>query len=148
MSPTQSIDQTQNDIIAEFNKLDDWFDRYQRLIERGKKHPALEQHDKTDQAAIPGCQFHVWFHADTDGDTLNFRADSDSLIIKGILSLLLRTLNQRTPAEIASANLYFLDDIGLTANLSPVRANGVGAIIKHIRQCAESELVTTQNTRS
>jgi cysteine desulfuration protein SufE len=129
-----TIDETQRRIIEEFSGLGDWLDRYEHLIRLGKAHEPLDDRFKTDEYAMPGCQSQVWIRTEMNDGRLRFHADSDSLIIKGVLVLLLRALDRRAPADVATARLYFLEEIGLTTNLSPTRANGVATIIKHMQR--------------
>lgn len=130
-----TLDETQNRMIEEFACLGDWLNRYEYLIDLGKRLDSLPERFRTDAHALPGCQSQVWIRAELTGGNLRFQADSDSLIIKGILALLLRAVDNQPPAAIAAAKLYFLEEIGLTANLSPNRANGVSTIIQHLRDC-------------
>jgi len=125
-----TIDEVQIQIIQEMADLDDWLDKYDYIIEFGKKHPPIKAQYKTEQNAIPGCQSKVWMHAALNGNTLRFYADSDSIIIKGMLALLLRILDNRSPVDIIATELFFIDKTGLSAHLSPSRANGLQLIIK------------------
>ncbi|MFW6061727.1 MAG: SufE family protein [Planctomycetota bacterium] len=131
-----TIDQTQRRIIDEFADLDDWFDKYEHLIGLAKQHEPLAEQFRTDETALPGCQSQVWVRAEVHDGQLRFDAASDSMIITGVLALLLRTLNGHPPKEVADAELYFLEEIGLTANLSPSRANGVATIVRHLQRTA------------
>jgi cysteine desulfuration protein SufE len=131
-----AIDETQSGIIEEFSALDDWLDRYEYLINLGRKRAPLEDRFRTDEFALPGCQSQVWIRPDMRDGRLYFDADSDSMIIRGVLELLLRVLDGHRPADIAGAELHFLEDVGLTTQLSPSRANGVATIVRHLQQCA------------
>ncbi|AQT70153.1 Cysteine desulfuration protein SufE [Anaerohalosphaera lusitana] len=133
-----TINEIQDKIIAEMSQLDDWFDVYEYLIELGKSHPAMDESLKTQENALPGCQSKVWLITDKHNSTLHFSADSDSAIVKGLLALLLKVLNDQSPSEIASADLYFTEKIGLTSNLSPSRANGLATIISQIKEHARA----------
>lgn len=133
-----TIDETQQTIIEEFAPLADWFDKYEHLIGLGRGHELLDAGFRTDEYALSGCQSQVWIRPEMIDGKLHFRADSDSVIIKGILALLLRVLSGRAPAEIAEAELFFLKEIGLSTNLSPSRANGVATIVRHMKQCGRS----------
>ena len=120
-----TINDTQDEIIAEFSDFDDWMDRYQLLIDLGSEQQPLDERYKTDQNLIEGCQSRVWLQADDVDGRLVFRAESDALIVKGIVALLVRVLSGHTPDEILSADLYFIDRIGLREHLSPTRSNGL-----------------------
>ncbi len=131
-----SINEAQDEIIAEFSELDDWMDRYQLLIDLGSEQEPLDEKYKTDQNLIDGCQSRVWLQADETDGKLTFRAESDALIVKGIIALLIRVLSGHTPDEILNADLYFIDRIGLHEHLSPTRSNGLLAMVKQIRMYA------------
>ena len=128
-----TIEELQQDIIDEFSGLDDWMDRYQLLIDLGSEQEPLPESDKTEQNVIDGCQSRVWLVADYRDDRLHFRAESDALIVKGIVTLLIRVLSDHTPDEILSADLHFINDIGLTEHLSPTRSNGLLAMLKQMK---------------
>ena len=117
-------DQIQEEIIEEFSVFDDWLDKYDYLIGLSDSLPAIAPEHRTGQYLIEGCQSRVWIDARTDGGRIFFTADSDAIITKGIIALLIRVLNGRTPQEVLDTDLYFIDAIGLAANLSPTRANG------------------------
>ena len=131
-----TINQIQDEIIEEFLPLDDWMDRYQLLIDMGEELSPLEQQEKTEQNLIDGCQSRVWLVCDERDGMLHFRAESDALIVRGIVALLLRVVSGHTPDEILSADLYFIPRIGLSEHLSPTRANGLLAMVKQIRNYA------------
>lgn len=131
-----TINETQDEIIEEFCELDDWMDRYQLLIDLGEEQSPLPAADKTDQNLIDGCQSRVWIVCEEHDGVLNFRAESDALIVRGIVSLVIRVVNHHTPQEILDAKLYFIDKIGLTEHLSPTRSNGLLAMIKQVRMYA------------
>ena len=131
-----TINQQQDAIIDEFVDMDDWMDRYQLLIDMGNELDALDEQYKTPQNLIDGCQSRVWLQADYADGVITFQADSDAIIVKGIISMLVRTLSGRTPQEILDADLYFIDKIGLHEHLSPTRSNGLLAMIKQIRTYA------------
>ena len=131
-----TINETQDQIIAEFSDFDDWMDRYQLLIDLGNEQEPLDPQYKTDQNLIEGCQSRVWLQADDEGGQVIFRAESDALIVKGIIALLIRVLSGHTPDEILSADLYFIDRIGLREHLSPTRSNGLLAMVKQMRMYA------------
>ncbi len=126
-------DQIQEEIIEEFSVFDDWLDKYDYLIGLSDSLPAIASEHRTGQYLIEGCQSRVWIDARTDGGRIFFTADSDAIITKGIIALLIRVLNGRTPQEVLDTDLYFIDAIGLTANLSPTRANGLAAMVRQMR---------------
>ena len=126
-------DQIQEEIIEEFSVFDDWLDKYDYLIGLSDSLPAIAPEHRTGQYLIEGCQSRVWIDARTDGGRIFFTADSDAIITKGIIALLIRVLNGRTPQEVLDTDLYFIDAIGLAANLSPTRANGLAAMVKQMR---------------
>jgi cysteine desulfuration protein SufE len=127
-----TIDQIQDRIIEEFADHEDWLDTYGYLVSLGREH-ASDEGVRSEEHALGGCQSKVWIAAQRDGEVLRIRADSDSLIIRGILVLLLRILDGRRPGDIANADLYFLDSIGLNSGLSPTRANGLALIVKTLK---------------
>lgn len=134
-----TIDEVQDDIIAEFSELTDWMDRYAYIIDMGNTLPSFPESEKIPANIIEGCQSRVWIAAHRNDDkTINFMADSDALIVKGIISLLLKVLNNRTPDEILGANLYFVEKIGLKEHLSPTRSNGLLAMVKQINNYARA----------
>lgn len=130
---TKTINEIQDEIINEFLELDDWMDKYQMLIDMGSEQPPLDEQYKTDSNLIEGCQSRVWLQADEKDGLLIFQAESDALIVKGIVGLLVRVLSGHTPDEILDANLYFIDQIGLHEHLSPTRSNGLVAMVKQMR---------------
>lgn len=130
-----TINEAQDEIIEEFEMFDEWLERYQLLVDYGRelvKHPMPEA-DKTDQNKIDGCQSTVWFTASLQDGKIHYQGDSDAILVKGIVALLLRVLNDHTPKEILDADLYFIDRIGLREHLSPTRSNGVAAMLKQMR---------------
>ena len=131
-----SINELQDEVIAEFSDLDDWMDRYQLLIDLGSEQPPLDEKYKTDQNLIEGCQSRVWLQADDVDGKVIFQAESDALIVKGIIALIIKVLSGHTPDEIINADLYFIDRIGLKEHLSPTRSNGLLAMVKQIRMYA------------
>ncbi len=132
-----TINEIQDEIIEEFTELDDWMDRYQLLIDMGSDQPALPDQYKTEQNLIDGCQSRVWLQADlTPEGRIHFQAESDALIVKGIVTLLLRVLNEQTPQDILGADLYFIEKIGLREHLSPTRSNGLSAMLKQMKMYA------------
>jgi len=131
-----SINEIQDEIIEEFSGFDDWMDKYQLLIDLGNEQEPLEDRYKTEQNLIDGCQSRVWLVADFVDGIISFRAESDALIVKGIVALLIRVLSGHTPQEILDADLYFIEEIGLKEHLSPTRSNGLVAMVKQMRSYA------------
>ncbi len=131
-----TIDKKQQEIIDEFSMFDDWMDKYNYLIELSKDLPEMDPKNKTDENLIEGCQSKVWLNAEMQDEKLVFSADSDAIITKGIIALLIEVLSGRTPGEIKDANLYFIDEIGLKENLSPTRSNGLLAMVNKIKAYA------------
>ncbi|MCI7379644.1 MAG: SufE family protein [Bacteroidales bacterium] len=131
-----TINEIQDEIIEEFAEFDDWMDKYQLLITMGEEQEPLPAALKTEQNLIDGCQSRVWLVCDEREGKLQFRAESDALIVKGIVSLLIRVVTGHTPQEILDADLYFIPQIGLTEHLSPTRSNGLLAMVKQIRMYA------------
>ncbi len=128
-----SIEEIQNEIIEEFSTFDEWMDKYEYLIELGRDLPQIDPKYKTNEYLINGCQSKVWLNAELKDGKIYFTADSDAIITKGIVALLIRVLNKRTPQEVMNANLFFIDKIGLSENLSPTRSNGLLAMIKQMK---------------
>lgn len=131
-----TINEAQDEVIAEFSDFDDWMDRYQLLIDLGNEQQPLDEQYKTDQNLIEGCQSRVWLQADEVDGKLIFQAESDALIVKGIIALLIKVLSGHTPDEILQADLYFIDQIGLKEHLSPTRSNGLLSMVKQMRMYA------------
>ena len=131
-----TINEIQDEIIEEFVQLDDWMDRYQLLIDLGEDSGTLEAADKNEQTLIDGCQSRVWLVCSEKDGGLTCSAESDALIVKGIVSLLIRVLSGHTAAEILAADLYFIREIGLAEHLSPTRSNGLLAMVKQMRMYA------------
>ena len=128
-----TINEIQNEIIDEFSLFEDWMDKYNLLIDLGKTLSVIDPGFKTKDYLIEGCQSKVWLHPEFDGRKITFTADSDAIITKGIVALLLKVLSDRTPQEIISSDLYFIDRIGLRQNLSPTRSNGLLAMVRQIK---------------
>ena len=128
-----TINEIQDEIIQEFADFDDWMDRYQLLIDLGSSQPRLDDKYKTEQNLIDGCQSRVWLQADMKDGLLHFQAESDALIVRGIVALLVRVLSDHTPQEILVADLYFIESIGLREHLSPTRSNGLLAMLKQMK---------------
>lgn len=131
-----TINETQDQIIEEFELFDDWADKYEYIIDLGKKLPPLNEQYKTEENIIKGCQSRVWLHAYLDGDLLKFEADSDAIIVKGLVSILVRTLSGHTPEEIASADVYVLEKVGLQQHLAQTRSNGLASMLKQMKNYA------------
>ncbi len=132
----QTINELQDAVIEEFSDFDDWMDKYQMLIDLGNDLEPLDEKYKTEQNLIDGCQSRVWLQCDDVDGKLVFTADSDALIVKGIIALLVRVLSGQTPKDILDVDLYFIDRIGLREHLSPTRSNGLLAMIKQIKAYA------------
>lgn len=129
-----TINQIQDEIIDEFSEIDDWMDRYGYIIDLGNQLPPIDEKFKTPQYLIEGCQSRVWINAELSPEgRVQFEADSDAIIVKGIIALLIKVLNDQTPADILAADLYFIDRIGLSEHLSPTRSNGLLAMVKQMR---------------
>lgn len=131
-----TINEIQDEIIEEFSEFDDWMDKYQMLIDMGNDQPPLDDKYKTESNLIDGCQSRVWLQADYADGVITFSAESDALIVKGIVSLLIRVLSGHSPKEIMDADLYFIDRIGLSDHLSPTRSNGLLSMVKQMRMYA------------
>jgi len=131
-----TIEDKQAEIIDEFGLFDDWLQKYEYLIEMGKSLPTIEDEFKNEEHLIKGCQSQVWLNAAYNGGMLEFSADSDAIITKGIIFLLIRVLSHESPDEIVQADLHFIDEIGLTEHLSPTRANGLLAMVKQMKYYA------------
>lgn len=132
----KTINEIQDEVIEEFAVFDDWMDKYQMLIDLGNELDALDNKYKTEQNLIDGCQSRVWLQCDYEDGVLVFKADSDALIVKGIIALLLRVVSGHTPKEIIDADLYFIEIIGLREHLSPTRSNGLLAMVKQVKAYA------------
>ena len=128
-----TIEEVQNEIIDEFSMFEDWEERYQYMIDLGKSLPLIEDRFKTEDNIIKGCQSKVWVHADMNDNKVNFTADSDAIITKGIIAILIRAFSNQHPNAIIEANTDFIDKIGLKEHLSPTRANGLVSMIKQIK---------------
>lgn len=131
-----TIKEIQEDIIDEFSMFEDWEERYQYMIDLGKSLPIIEEQFKTDNNIIKGCQSKVWVHAEMDNDHVVFTADSDAIITKGIIAILIRVFSNQSPQDIIDADTTFIDEIGLKEHLSPTRANGLVSMIKQIKMYA------------
>ena len=128
-----TIKEIQEEIIDEFSMFEDWMERYEYIIDLGKSLPLINEQFKLDDNLIVGCQSKVWLHSEINDDKLQFTADSDAILTKGIVAILLRVFNNQKPKDILDADLYFIDEIGLKEHLSPTRANGLVSMIKQLK---------------
>ena len=140
-----TIPEIQEEIIDEFSMFDDWDERFQYVIDLGKGLPIIDEQYKTDDNTIKGCQSKVWLRADHSNDNIVFTADSDAIITKGIIAILIRVFSNHSPAEILAADTKFIDEIGLKDHLSPTRANGLVSMIKQIKMYALAYQSKQQN---
>ncbi|HEV2480659.1 MAG TPA: SufE family protein [Puia sp.] len=131
-----TIQESQDEIIADFELFGDWMDKYEYIIQLGKELPMIETQYKTDDNLIKGCQSRVWLHTEFRDGKLQFTADSDAVITKGLISLVIKVLNSQTPKAIIESDLYFIDAIGLSSHLSPTRSNGLLSMVKQIKMYA------------
>ena len=131
-----TINETQDELIEEFGLFDDWADKYEYLIDLGKKLAQMNESFKTEENVIKGCQSKVWLHAEKQGDQVLFFADSEAIIVKGMISMLIRVLSNHTAAEIMQADLYFIDQIGMSQHLAQTRSNGLVAMVKQMKNYA------------
>lgn len=132
----KTINELQDEVIEEFSDFDDWMDKYQLLIDLGNEQEPLDEKYKTEQNLIDGCQSRVWLQADIEDGNVVFQAESDALIVKGIIALLIKVVSGHTPDEILNSDLYFIEKIGLKEHLSPTRSNGLLAMVKQMRMYA------------
>ena len=132
----KTINELQDEVIEEFSDFSDWMDKYQLLIDLGSEQAPIDEKYKTEQNLIDGCQSRVWLQADYENGVIHFQAESDALIVKGIVTLLIKVLSDHTPDEILNADLYFIEKIGLKEHLSPTRSNGLVAMVKQMRMYA------------
>ena len=131
-----TIEETQQDIIDEFSDMEDWMDKYAYIIDLGNAVPPIDEKYRTPEHLIEGCQIRVWLNAELEDGKVIFTADSDAIIVKGIISLLIKVLSGHTPDEIRESDLHFIDAIGLAEHLSPTRSNGLAAMVKQMRMYA------------
>ena len=132
----KTINELQDEVIEEFSDFDDWMDKYQLLIDLGNEQEPLDEKYKTEQNLIDGCQSRVWLQADMEDGNVVFQAESDALIVKGIIALVIKVVSGHTPDEILNSDLYFIEKIGLKEHLSPTRSNGLLAMVKQMRMYA------------
>ena len=128
-----TINEQQDQIIEEFSFYDDWMEKYEHIIQLGKELPLIDERYKTEDHLIKGCQSRVWLHADYKDGKIGFSADSDAIITKGLVGLMIAVLSNHTPKEIATADIYFIDKIGLRSHLSPTRSNGLLSMLKQMK---------------
>jgi len=128
-----TIKEVQEEIIEEFALFDEWMDKYEHIIELGKDLPLIKEENKTEENLIKGCQSRVWLQADLVNENIVFTADSDAIITKGIIALMIRVFSNHTPKEIAQSDLFFIDQVGLKEHLSPTRSNGLVSMVKQIK---------------
>lgn len=133
-----SISEVEQEIVDEFSLFDDWMEKYEHLIEMGKRLPAIEDEYKNEEHRVRGCQSNVWLRAYQENGRVYYKADSDAIITKGMIALLLRVLSGQPPQDIENAELKFIDEIGMKEHLSSQRSNGLEAMIRHIRQYAKN----------
>jgi cysteine desulfuration protein SufE len=131
-----TINHTQDELIEEFGLFEDWADKYEYLIDLGKKLLPMSESFKTEENVIKGCQSKVWLHAEKQGNLVVFQADSEAIIVKGMISMLIRVLSNHTPEEIMKADLYFIDQIGMSQHLAQTRSNGLVAMVKQMKNYA------------
>lgn len=131
--PRQSIEEKQRALVADFQAISDWQERYRAIIQMGKQLPPLPDEHRTDKNKVKGCQSQVWLHASLEGGCVQFEADSDASIVRGLIAILLRVFSGHPPDEIITAQPHFIDDLGLSENLSQTRANGLAAMVKQIK---------------
>ena len=140
-----TIKEIQEEIIDEFNLFDGWMERYEYLIELGKSLPIIDQQYKLDENIIKGCQSKVWLYSEMNNTKINFTADSDAILTKGLVALLLRVFSNQTPEDILMADTLFIDQIGLKEHLSPTRANGLVSMLKQIKLYAIAQQANASN---
>jgi len=128
-----SIEEIQNEIIEEFELFDDWTDKYEYIIDLGKKNPSLPEEFKKEENLIKGCQSQVWLISNFENNNLTFQADSDAIIVKGLVALLIRVLSGHSPSEISGADLFFIEKIGMTSHLAQTRSNGLLSMVKQMK---------------
>ena len=140
-----TIKAIQEELIDEFAMFDDWMQRYEYMIDLGKSLPIIDEQNKTDDNIIKGCQSKVWLHSEMNHTKIDFTADSDAILTKGLVALLLRVFSNQTPEDILKADTLFIDEIGLKEHLSPTRANGLVSMLKQIKLYAIAQQANTSN---
>jgi len=143
---TNTIQEIEKEIVDEFSFFPEWMEKYEHLIDLGKNLPLIDDKYKTEDHLIKGCQSQVWLHADLDEDKIKFTADSDAVITKGIIALMIRVLNNQQPKDIVHADLAFIDEIGLKEHLSPTRSNGLVSMVKQMKLYAIALQAKLQDT--
>jgi cysteine desulfuration protein SufE len=141
---TKSIQETENEIVEEFSLFDEWMDKYEYIIELGKNLPDLDEKLKTEDNKVSGCQSQVWLNTKYENGNIIYEADSDAIITKGLVGLLVRVLSNQKPRDIVDAKLGFIDKIGMKEHLSPNRANGLVAMIKHMKENAKQLIMSRE----
>lgn len=141
----ESIQEKQNEIIEEFSMLEDWTDKYQYIIDAGQELPELDDQYKTEENKVKGCQSQVWLHTDMDQGKVVYEADSDAMITKGLISMLVRVLSNEDPESILNTELYFIDNVGMREHLSPTRSNGLSAMVKQMKTYALAYKAKAEN---
>ena len=140
-----TINETQDEIIEEFELFDDWADKYEYIIDLGKKLKGFPEEQKTEDNIIKGCQSRVWLNARKDEEKLIFEADSEAIIVKGLVNMLIRVLSGHSPKEIAESDLYFMDKIGMSSHLAQTRSNGLASMVKQMKNYAIAYSLTNKN---
>ena len=140
-----TINESQDEIIEEFELFDDWADKYEYIIDLGKKLKGLPEEQKTEDNIIKGCQSRVWLNARKDNNQLIFEADSEAIIVKGLVNMLIRVLSGHSPKEIAESDLYFMDKIGMSSHLAQTRSNGLASMVKQMKNYAIAYSLTNKN---
>ena len=140
-----TINETQDEIIEEFELFDDWADKYEYIIDLGKKLKGLPEAQKTEDNIIKGCQSRVWLDARKEDNNLIFEADSEAIIVKGLVNMLIRVLSGHSPKEIAESDLYFMDKIGMSSHLAQTRSNGLASMVKQMKNYAIAYSLTNKN---
>ncbi len=143
-----TINEQQDEIIEEFDLYSDWMDKYEAIIQLGKELPLIDEQYKTDDNLIKGCQSRVWLHSEYNNGKVFFTADSDAVITKGLISMVIKVLSEHTPKEIADSDLYFVNAIGLNSHLSPTRSNGLLSMLKQMKAYAVAYQVKELNTQN
>ena len=143
-----TINETQDELISDFSMMENWMDKYEYIIQLGKELPLIDEKYKTPDNLIKGCQSQVWLHTDMVDGKLVFTADSDAVITKGLISLMVSVLSNHTPQEIVNADLYFIEAIGLTSHLSPTRSNGLLSMLKQIKMYAFAYQAKSQSHKN
>lgn len=147
MTETATIEEIQSGLVEDFNMYDNWMDKYELIIQLGKELPLIDEEYKTEDNIIKGCQSRVWLHAEQTDNKVIFTADSDAIITKGLVSLIIKVLSGHTPKEIVESDLHFIDEIGLQQHLSPTRSNGLVSMIKQMKLFGLAFQIQNTNTQ-